>query len=350
MLRDAGIVGWDLGGAHLKVAVTDADGTLRQVVQLPTPLWEGLEKLDAALQYLSQQWPLHRYHHVLTMTGELVDLFDSRADGVAALAQRVLTHLGDVRLYAGPQGFVEPEMASARADMIASANWYATAAWLARQVPRGLLVDTGSTTTDVLVLRGGRLENRGYSDRERMACDELVYTGVVRTPVMGVVQQLPFDGDWVQVANEHFATMADVYRVLDWLPAGSDQHRTADGRDKSVPASMRRLARMLGSDFEAGEAADWVSVAAYVADRQLDSLARACQRQFSRGLPSGTPLIGAGSGRFLVERVAARLDRPYLDIDTWLPVPAQSKLSSAVCAPAVAVALLARQESVAWAC
>lgn len=350
MSRDAGIAGWDLGGAHLKFASVDCTGGLRQVTQLPTPLWQGLDKLDEALQVLARQWPLERYRHVLTMTGELVDVFDTRADGVAALTQRVVDHLGQVELYAGPHGFVDPGAAVARAGVIASANWYATLAWLARQVPHGLLVDIGSTTSDILAFHGGLANNRGYSDRERLACDELVYSGVVRTPVMAVAQRLPLGGDWVQVANEHFATMADVYRVLGWLPSGCDQHPTADGRGKSVTASMRRLARMLGSDLDDADADDWTNLAAYVADRQLDTLAQACHRQLSRGLPAGTPLVGAGSGRFLVERLAARLDRPYLDIETCLPVPDFGGLSAAVCAPAVAVALLAHREDIACAC
>lgn len=350
MSRDAGFAGWDLGGAHLKAALFDPSGRLQQVVQLPTPLWQGLDRLDEALQLMASQWPLARYRHLLTMTGELVDLFDSRSAGVVVLARHMARQLGDVFLFAGPRGFVEPDSAAEYADAIASANWYATAAWLASRVPNGLLVDIGSTTADIVLIENGRVGNLGYSDRERLARDELVYTGAARTPVMAVARRLPFAGDWVQVANEHFATMADVYRVLGWLPEGSDQHQAADGREKTVAASMRRLARMLGSDLEDAEHPDWVEVAACVADRQLDTLVQACRRQLSRGVSITVPVIGAGSGRFLVERLAARLQRRYVDIETHMPLRDASGLSAAVCAPAVAVALLAQQGAMGCAC
>ena len=348
--HERGIAGWDLGGAHLKLALFDAGGRLQHVAQTATPLWQGLHHLDDALAAFARDWPLADYDHVLTMTGELVDLFDSRGEGVQALAKRCTQTLGDVRFYAGPHGFIAAGQVAQQAADIASANWYATASWIAEHIASGLLVDVGSTTSDLLLLQDGVVDNRGYTDRERLASGELVYTGVVRTPVMAVTQQLPFAGEWQPPANEHFATMADVYRILGWLPEAADLQPAADGRDKSVAASMRRLARMLGADLSDAGAEQWRNVAAYVADRQLDSVSRACQRLISRGLPAAAPLIGAGSGSFLVRRLAVRLDRPYLDFDAYLPASQQGGLSAAVCAPAVAVALLAGRERLAWAC
>ena len=57
--------------------------------------------------------------------------------------------------------------------------------------------------------------------------------------------------------NELFATSADLYRVLELLPEGADQHPAADGGPKTVEASARRLARMIGADLADGDPADW---------------------------------------------------------------------------------------------
>lgn len=346
------IVGWDLGGAHLKVAVLNSAGRVQQVAQFAVPLWRGLEYLDAAVAEFASGCRLVDYDHVLTMTGELVDLFDSREQGVAELAMHMagLLPSGHFRLYAGPKGFVGATEAARLHRFIASANWYATAAWLARCQPRGILVDIGSTTTDLLPFRDGTLKNTGYTDQERLAGGELVYTGVVRTPVMAVVQQVPFGGVWLGVANEHFATMGDVYRVLGWLPPDADLHPTADGRDKTPVDSSRRLARMIGADLVDGSERDWRNLAAFIADRQLDSLSLACQRIFSLGLAADVPLVGAGAGRFLAQRLAQRLGRDYIDSDTLLGKATQGNMASAICAPAAAVALLAHAEVLACAC
>jgi len=341
------IIGWDLGGAHLKTAWLDGAGSLRQVQQQATPLWQGLSHLGDALARLAREWPLEEADHYLTMTAELVDRFEERRQGVAELAAFMAGRLPSERLwlYAGPAGFVSAAEAGRLPDAIASANWYATSDWVARQQGEALLLDVGSTTADLLLLRSGRPDNRGYTDRERLASGELVYTGVVRTPVMAVASRVPFGGAWQGLCAEHFANMADVYRVLERLPADADLHPSCDGRDKGPEASMRRLARMIGADLSDAGAEDWRQLARYLAERQLDQLTRAALLQCSRGLAPQAPFIGAGAGRFLVQQLADRLERPFLDIDALLG-PAQSgELAPAVCAPAVAVARLGQQES-----
>lgn len=352
MSRDNGTIGWDVGGAHLKAAAVDGNGTLLWIKQLPVPLWQGFGHLDDAVRQIAGLSESARFEHAITMTGELVDLFDDRGQGVVALATHMARLLpgADLRLYAGGRGFVEVAQASVAAAEIASANWHATGAWLAASHPRGVLVDIGSTTTDILPFSDGRLSNRGYSDRERLARDELVYTGIVRTPVMAVVRRVPLGGEWVSLANEHFATMADVYRILELLPEGADRHPSADGRDKSARASMRRLARMVGADLQDAEDGDWRCLAAFVADRQLGAIADACWRQLSRQGAGNPPLFGAGVGKHLVGRLAQRLGCEAVDVDLSLGQAEQDGISAATCAPAVAVARLAQRWRLACAC
>ena len=351
MSPERNVIGWDLGGAHLKAAWFDGDGNLQQVQQTATPLWQGLQHLDAALAEMNEALPVRDADHFLTMTGELVDLFEDRRAGVVQLSTHMAACLpaGRLRLYAGPHGFVPVPEAAHLHNHIASANWHATASWAARRHGDALLIDLGSTTADLLLLHGGRVDNLGYSDRERLALQELVYTGVARTPVMAVVERVPFDGAWQGVAAEQFASMADVYRVLGWLPQDADLYPTGDGRGRDLPSSIRRLARMLGADLGDADAPAWIRVARYVADRQLDALAQAAQRQLSRGLRADAPLLGAGVGRFLLQRLAGRLGCPYLDIDTLIGPPQRGGLAPSVCAPAVAVAQLGMQETLACA-
>ena len=41
--------GYDVGGAHLKIALAE-NGRVLAAVQIPCPLWQGLDRLDAALR------------------------------------------------------------------------------------------------------------------------------------------------------------------------------------------------------------------------------------------------------------------------------------------------------------
>ena len=43
-----------------------------------------------------------------------------------------------------------------------------------------LLVDMGSTTTDLIPLHDGAVTAKGYTDTQRLASDELLYIGVRR--------------------------------------------------------------------------------------------------------------------------------------------------------------------------
>ena len=79
--------GYDVGGAHLKVALAE-NGRTVAVRQIACPLWKGIETLDAAF---AEAEPLtaRADRHAVTMTGELCELFPDRRTGVAAILERL---------------------------------------------------------------------------------------------------------------------------------------------------------------------------------------------------------------------------------------------------------------------
>jgi probable H4MPT-linked C1 transfer pathway protein len=336
------ITGLDIGGAHLKAAQVGEDGRVLAAVQVPCPLWQGLDRLELALgEATARLAPVGRA--ATTMTGELADLFPDRATGVRRLVEAAAAGLPHARLriWAGARGFVDPGEADARAAEIASANWLASATVVARRAGEALFVDLGSTTTDILLLAAGEVRAQGTSDRERLATGELVYTGLTRTPLMAVATRVPFAGRWVEVMNEHFATMADAYRVLGSLAETVDQHPAADGGEKTVEASARRLARMIGADLGEGTPEAWRQVAAWFARCQRRRIEEAVALQLSRRvIADEAPLVGAGCGRFLLKALARDLDRPYRDFVELIDAGSIPGEWAATCAPAVAVALL----------
>lgn len=343
-------LGWDLGGAHLKAVALDSDGSAR-AAQEPTPLWQGLEELRRAIAAIRAGLEIgHTCRHALTMTGELADSFCDRETGVSTLIEAFLQHFParSVAVYAGPAGFLRPgEIDRHHLLRIASANWLATATWVARRVTDGMLVDVGSTTSDLVLLGGGRPAQRGHTDTERLRYDELIYTGVVRTALMALARRAPWHGEWTSVMAEHFATTGDVYRITGELPEHADQHPSADGAPKTVGASCRRLARMIGCDADAGDGVPWQGLARYFRECQLSLLQQAWQRQLSRGLVKvQCPVVGAGVGRFLVQELAARMGHPYQDIAELFPSQRDPRAPSVSdCAPAAAVACLLREAS-----
>lgn len=340
------VIGWDLGGAHLKAARVDGSGAVDLALQLPCPLWQGMGQLEAALDQALLALGSAPVHAV-TMTGEMVDLFADRPEGVARLLGAMQERLPDatLRIYAGADGFLDLERAPAAAGRIASANWLATATLIAARMPAALLADIGSTTTDLVPVLAGHVCARGWDDPGRLVAGELVYTGVVRTPVMAIAERVPFAGEWVPVMAEHFATAADVHRLTGRLPAEADQHPAADGGAKTECGSARRLARMIGRDSASAPLAAWRGLAAWLAEVQLRRIEDACRRMLSRvGLPGDAPLVAAGVGRFVAPELARRLGRPALEFARLLPDGKAGAARVSDCAPAVAVAWLAQRD------
>lgn len=337
-------MGWDVGGAHLKAARIEADGALSGAWQVPCPLWRGMDELDRAMARLLEQSSGASHCHGITMTGEMTDLFSTREAGVRTLADAMGRHLAPdpVRFFAGADGWVDGTRAAATHAGIASANWFATARLLAGALQEGLLVDIGSTTTDIIPIANGRVATASRTDADRLQTGELVYTGVVRTPVMALAHQAPVEGHMHRLMAEHFATSADVYRILGWLPEDADQHPSADNGPKTPEASRLRLGRMVGRDGTELTEAAWTGLAAWFAQAQLEHIEHAARQVLSR-TPLGprAPLVMAGVGAFLAPRLGARLERPVLAFHEAIPGLGETHGWTA---PAVAVARLLMED------
>jgi len=336
------IIGWDVGGVHLKAARAE-EGRVVRVVQLASPLRGGLERLTQA--FAEAKSLLGRAdHHVVTMTGELADTFASRPEGVERLAMLAATELADapVLLYAGPAGLVPPQNARKHAAEIASANWHVCAGLVAQRCKDALFVDMGSTTTDVVPLIHGKVAARGYTDAQRLAAGELVYTGLVRGFVMATAGRAPVAGTWTTLINENFATMADVHRILGSLPDGADLMATADGRHKTVAASRARLARMVGADAADLDDGAMPALARWFAEAQLRAILDAAMLVLSAAAPpADAPVVGAGIGAAVLAEAARRLDRSFVAFDGLIDAAPEARTAATHCAPAAALALVA---------
>ncbi|MCC8403174.1 H4MPT-linked C1 transfer pathway protein [Paraburkholderia sp. MMS20-SJTN17] len=338
--------GWDVGGAHVKVSLVDAGGTVLDVAQWACPLWQGLDHLHRTIDLVCERWPQARMacaHHAVTMTGEMVDLFADRAAGVRAIVATLAQRLGSpLRFYAGEVGWLAAADCAAGWRHVASANWLATASWIATRMTNALLVDIGSTTTDIIPIVDGRVAALAATDAGRLASGELVYHGVVRTPLCGVAHRIEFGGATLNVMNEWFATTADVYRLTGELDPLHDVQPSADQGPKTPAASRARLARMIGRDAHEASELEWLRFAQRWRALQLREIGANLLRVVAaHPALAAAPLVGAGCGRFLVAALAREEARGYIDFGALAGVPQECAAWAATCAPSVAVALLA---------
>jgi probable H4MPT-linked C1 transfer pathway protein len=341
------IVGWDIGGAHLKAALLNSKGDVIAVYQQPCQLWKGLSELELSISVILAILPKGNKKHAVTMTGELVDFFSDRDEGVMQIIATLQRSIQNepLLIYAGKQGFIDSHNVVPEDYIsIASANWLASASLVAQKTVCALFVDVGSTTTDVLLCENQTVQAIGLTDYQRLQSQELIYTGIVRTAVMAVTQTVFFKGQAVGLMAEYFATMADVYRLTGDLNEAHDQTDSADGAEKTVLASAKRLSRMIGYEFDKDDLNLWRSLAFQLKQQQKQQIQLACLRQLSRYESSNPPcIIGAGIGRFLVKQIAIDLGCRYYEFDDFFTQSlSNSAMTIADCAPAVAVAYFNR--------
>ncbi|MBB3207660.1 hypothetical protein FHS27_003485 [Rhodopirellula rubra] len=242
------ILGIDIGGANLKYATEDGRSFERSF-----PMWTRHEELGRQLTEDIQRFGDVRALAV-TMTGELADCFAGRADGVRRIVAQVTDCLPRVGLstagFYGTDGrFYNADSATENWENIAASNWHALAKSVGlRLIKDALLIDVGSTTTDVIAIRDGDVLTHAATDYERLREDCLVYVGCRRTPVCALVSELRFRDESVPVMNEVFATIDDARLILGRQSEDSRDHETADSHPRDRRHAKARLARMIGLD------------------------------------------------------------------------------------------------------
>ncbi len=339
------ITGWDIGGAHLKVAQCTQQGELRQVVEIPCPLWQGIEQLQKAVKTAQVKLLQPTQFNVITMTGELVDIFPDRQSGVTEILDCIHLFLSEecCHIYAGDLGWLTPRQAKNQWQQVASRNWQASVTFAAGQVEQGVFIDVGSTTSDIIAIDNHQAQPKAFNDFERQAISELHYAGAIRTPLIAIAHTVPFDNKTIRLAAELFATSGDCWVILDQLDPTTIQDNTADNQSWQKPDCIRRLARLLGTDAHTFPEQQWHQLAQWLAEQQIMQLQQACQTVSANhpAIPKSAPIIGAGIGRFIAQECAKRLGKDYIDFSR-LTEPSSSQAADH--APAAAIALLASQQ------
>ena len=315
---------FDIGGANLKAA--HAGG---QAVARPFELWKRPDDLAEALGEVAALVPPSEAW-AITMTAELCDCFATKADGVRSILAATVKAAGDrtVRVYGTDGQFHAVDAILPTPRLAAASNWLALGSVVARSGwgDSGLLIDIGSTTTDLIPWRDGQvmipLDER--TDHGRLRSGALIYAGVRRTPLCTFGPTLPHRGEPTALMAELFATTADVYLTLGNLPADPFDRSTGDGAPLTPAAALDRLARMVGLDRDDFTADDAHALAEAADAVLLDRLAHAAARVTTEALGEPPPVVVvAGAGEFLARRLADRVVAPGGSVrslaETWGP-------------------------------
>ena len=330
------ILGWDIGGVNTKVARLTASGELA-VCSRPFELQRDPEALVRVLIELAGEvGAAAAFTCAVTMTAELSQMFRTKREGVGFVLDAICAAFpkADIRVFTTGGQFVPVDSARHQPIAVAAANWTATACLVAQRYRTALLIDVGTTTTDIIPIVDGEVVATGKTDPDRLASGELLYTGALRTPVEAIVRDVPYRDGRAGVSAEAFSLIGDVHLWRRYLAPGDYTVPTPDGRGVTRVFAGERIARVICADRELLGESDIERIAESVAAEQIATVVAAIRRVRSR-YPSLQSAVVAGLGEFIARDAALAAGLDVVSLAGDLGVDA------ARYAPAAAVALLA---------
>ncbi|WXG46235.1 MAG: hydantoinase/oxoprolinase family protein [Candidatus Atabeyarchaeum deiterrae] len=315
------ILGWDIGGANTKASLVEFKGDkkikIKSIIRY-FPIWlEGKERLPEVLKELKEE--LLKGQRIdgiaVTMTAELSDAYYTKREGVNHVLDSLMIAFSDadcvIRIVDANADLRTVEEARSGYLMVAAANWSATAWLVGKRLKDTILLDTGSTTTDIIPIKGGKIVAAGRTDPERLVSGELVFTGALRTPISAIIGILTYKNKPCRVSSEKFAISADVHLVLEHITEDEYTCDTADGRSKSQKDSAARIARVICADIEMLADAEIILLAKKIYEAQLETISNALSQVADRLCITGKsrrnyPIAVAGMGRRFLAAEAAR--------------------------------------------
>jgi probable H4MPT-linked C1 transfer pathway protein len=331
------IAGFDIGGANTDVAVVDFDesGNINEVETdcMYLPMWMKNEELKDALKDLLGSRGDEIDAVGVSMTAELVDDYKTKKEGVIDIAQKSADSFNVPVGFVGLDGIMEISQVLEDPMKVAAANWIATAPLAAKINPNCILIDIGSTTTDIIPIKNGKECAEGRSDLERLKTGELVYSGTLRTNVAALVEKVPLDGTMLRVASELFAVTADVQIVLENINMEEYTCDTMDGAGKSLEDCMRRISRVVCGDMEILTPDEITKIADYIYSVQVKKISEALLEVSKRNNISNVVTTGLGM-EVIGARACETAGLNYMGMDKIL------KKEDCIVAPAVGTAIL----------
>ena len=234
------------------------------------------------------------------------------------------------------------DLAEARTKPLrcAAANWHALATWAATQHPIGvtLLIDIGSTTTDIVKMTGGRVEAAGLTDTQRLLAGELVYVGAQRTLLAALGPTIELNGSAYPLMAEYFATSADVFVLTGDQPEQPDSVDTCDGRPMTKEHAAGRVARMIGADMDMMTTDEATQLAHSFANVMHRHVAEAIVKVINvPNAPRTNRVVISGSGAFIAQ-AAVPIVLERTDVELLSQTIGEE---ASTCAPAYALGRLA---------
>ncbi|NVM31516.1 MAG: H4MPT-linked C1 transfer pathway protein [Candidatus Helarchaeota archaeon] len=344
------VVGFDIGGVNIKGAFVIYSSSNEYTLKISSkfyPMWlhnpvELPELLEGIIRELAGKNQIDAFG--ITLTAEVSDAYYTKSEGVTHVLTTFTKMMPRIpkKIISSYNTFLPLQDALDDYMAVASANWVATAMYVGKKFPNCILMDIGSTTTDIIPISKGLPNTIGKTDPDRLMSGELVYTGALRSTIPSITHKVPVQGKPSPISFEKFALVADVHLLLNHITEKEYTCDTADGRKKTRKDALARLARVVCSDIDLLSESEIYEIASYIYERQLNQISEGLTQVLKsrEEYDLTVPVVVTGLGRdFLARKVAETMGfKQIYDLRQELG------LEGAIASPAAAIALLLAEE------
>ncbi len=290
-------IGLDIGGANLKVASIN-NGKI-----IYFPMWKKWKELNKQLFEIKKEYKPKSVGVVIT--AELADSFDNKVNGIRYISSVVNDVFDDCNIfYLDVNGNIKSKIDDPK--LFAASNWVASTKFLLRYYENFLFADMGSTTTDLIPVTN-KIEAE-KTDYERLRRKELIYFGILRTPIFYVLPEF----DSTPLASEYFSITGDIFTLTGDISVKDYNCETPDGRDKGKEDCMRRIARTLCCDVDEIGKDNIFKLAKLVKEEMIKKTSKAIETLAAKYKLN--KVIGCGIGEFILKKASKHAGLDYISL------------------------------------
>ena len=307
-------LGWDIGGANTKVCVFDNNFKIIDLHTKNIKVWNNFSDMKVFFKYISNIYDSFEIYNLVTITAESCDNFKNRKHGMTEILSNCSNYIkGNILFFTNIDKYVDFETAIKSPERLFSTNWILTSKFLNKKKDIDLIIDIGSTTTDIIFKNMNIQDN--INDHMRLSNKTLLYLGVIRTPLSMMADNINYNGQDISLVNEVFATTGDIFNINNDIDFSALDYLGSDNLQFTKKNSFIRLARIIGLDYTDYQEEHLNEVAKNFKKLFISKIIDNIRSIFSNNINDFT-ISSIGEGGFLIKEMCKIYNMKYLSMDS----------------------------------
>jgi probable H4MPT-linked C1 transfer pathway protein len=314
------ILGLDIGANNIKAVQFFGESPDKMEVNQIQLRRHSIDSINEDLQYINEYLDISDEVYVyvvnsVTMYGH------TNQEGLATLNNVLVRNYDVERLYhvTGDGQFIlaNHEENESIYNFIGT-NFYSSAYLASKFVDKGVLIDTGTSSTDIIAFENEQLLVKAWkrSDYNRLSTGELSFTGSLHTMLEFLIHEIPFRGNMTSICTGLVNT-GHVYALLGFITPQlmEDEFKT----DWEFEHAKERIGRLVGSDYELLGEEELDNFLKYIYKAHVNRISDLVKKVLADYNCEGRTIVGLGLGStFLTNEVAKEVNLPYIQLNKEL--------------------------------